>query len=58
MLVTLEVLGESSVVRIAQRELEVRDVSHEDSPQHEVPFVQLERAIDVAVAKIKVRREP
>ena len=58
MLVTLEALGESSVVRIAQRELEVRYVFHEDSPQHEVPFVQLERAIDVAVAKIEVRREP
>ena len=55
---TFEALGEGPIVRIAQCELEVRDVAHEGAPEHEVPFVQLEREFNVAAAKVEIRGKP
>ena len=56
-LAALEALGENAVVRVSQRELEVRDVPHESTSEHKVPFVQFESFVDVVVAKLKIRGE-
>ena len=51
-------LAHYTVVGVAQRDLEMRNVAHEHLAEPNVPFVQFERAVDISVAVGQIGRDP